>query len=63
MRADIIVVPGPCFAYVNDQGRFRIENVPSGAHTVAIWLPSGGERRGTVTVQETGEAEVTFPTL
>ncbi len=61
MRADIIVVPGPLFAYVNDHGRFRIENVPPGKHTFAVWLLSSGERRGTVVVPETGEAEVAFP--
>jgi plastocyanin len=63
MRADIIVVPGPYFAYVDNEGRFRIENVPAGTHTVAVWLPSGGERRGTVTVRATGQSEVSFPSL
>ena len=58
MRADVVVVPSRRWAYVNADGAFRIENVPAGAHTVVVWLPRRGERKGPVDVP--GEGAVSF---
>lgn len=55
MRADIIVAPTRRFALIGPDGRFRIEGVPRGTHTVRVWLPSG-ERSAVVDVPEKGTA-------
>jgi len=57
MRADIVVAPSRRFALIGPSGRFRIEKVEAGAHTVKIWLPSG-ERTATVNVPERGVAAI-----
>jgi plastocyanin len=56
MRSDIVVVPSKRFAYVDASGRFKIEDVPSGKHTVVVWLPKRGERTGDIEVSESGSA-------
>ena len=55
-RADIVVVPSRCYAYVDAQGRFRIEDAPLGKHTVIVWLPRRGERKIDVEVPARGTA-------
>jgi plastocyanin len=57
MRADIVVVPSRCFGYVDATGRFRIEDAPAGEHTVIVWLPRRGERRGEIVVPESGAVD------
>lgn len=57
MRADIIVAPSRRFALVGPGGRFRIEGVDAGVHTVKVWLPSG-ERSTTVEVPKQGVARL-----
>jgi plastocyanin len=57
MRADIIVAPTRRFALIGPGGRFRIEGVDAGVHTVKVWLPSG-ERSTTVEVPARGVARV-----
>lgn len=56
MRADIVVVPTRRWGYVDAQGRFRIEDVPAGRHTVVLWLPRRGERKVEVEVPPKGAA-------
>jgi len=53
MRADIVVAPTRRFALIGPGGRFRIENVDAGVHTVKLWLPSG-ERTTTADVPKHG---------
>jgi plastocyanin len=60
MRADIVVAPSRRFGMVGPSGRFRIDDVASGTHTIKVWLPSG-ERSATVEVPPQGVALV--PTL
>jgi plastocyanin len=57
MRADIIVAPSRRFTMIGPSGRFRIEDVGAGAHTVKVWLPSG-ERTAAVQVPAQGVALV-----
>jgi plastocyanin len=57
MRADIVVVPSRCFGYVDATGRFRIEDAPAGKHTLIVWLPRRGERRGEIAVPESGAVD------
>ena len=57
MRADIVVAPTRRFALIGPGGRFRIENVEAGVHTVKLWLPSG-ERTATADVPARGAAVI-----
>jgi hypothetical protein len=56
MRSDIVVVPSRRYGYVDAQGKFLIDRVPAGKHTVVVWLPRRGERTGEVVVPEEGPA-------
>jgi plastocyanin len=60
MRGDIVVAPSRQFGMVGPSGRFRIDDVAPGTHTIKVWLPSG-ERSATVEVPPRGGA--TVPTL
>jgi hypothetical protein len=53
-------VPSRRFGMVGPSGRFRIDDVAPGLHTIKVWLPSG-ERSTTVEVPPQGVAIV--PTL
>jgi len=61
MRGDIIVAPSHRFALIGPSGRFRIEDVDAGNHTVKVWLSASGEHSGTVEVPKQGVARL--PTL
>jgi plastocyanin len=39
MAASVLVVPGPSFAAVDAQGRFRLEGVAPGKRTLVVWAP------------------------
>jgi plastocyanin len=60
MRADIVVAPSRRYGMVGPSGRFRIDDVAPGMHTIKVWLPSG-ERSATIEVPPQGVALV--PTL
>jgi plastocyanin len=44
MQGWIVVKPHPFFAVTSDTGKARIENVPSGKHTVEVWHPVLGKQ-------------------
>lgn len=50
MNAQIMVVPGPLFAKADDQGNFKLENVPPGRHTIGAWTPNAKPVSTTVDV-------------
>ena len=56
MRCDIVVVPSKRYGYVDAAGRFQIDDVPPGKHTVVVWLPRRGERTGEIAVSASGSA-------
>ncbi|HXH07240.1 MAG TPA: carboxypeptidase regulatory-like domain-containing protein [Vicinamibacterales bacterium] len=60
MSAFILVFGHPYFAVTDDQGRYRIADVPAGTYTVAVWNEAvpGESRR--VVVPEGGDVEVNF---
>ena len=58
MRAAILVVENPFWAQPDAEGRFRMEGVPVGEHTLVVWHADRGEREVTVRVPEAGVARV-----
>jgi plastocyanin len=55
MNAEVLVVPGPLFAQVDAQGRFRLDNVPAGKHTVVAW--AARSQPVSKTVEVSGDTE------
>ncbi len=62
MQAFVVVSDHPYFATTGEQGRFRIENVPTGSFELSTWHPHYGEKREEITVEEaaTVEIEITY---
>ena len=59
MGAWIIVASHPYYALTDDEGRFRIPDVPRGPHTVEVWHELLGTKRIPVTVGASGVVHVT----
>jgi plastocyanin len=51
MEAKVKVVPSSLFARVGSDGKFRIDNVPAGTHTIVAWLPNSREVKTQVKVE------------
>ncbi|HEY3883944.1 MAG TPA: hypothetical protein VGL62_01960 [Vicinamibacterales bacterium] len=63
MNAFILVFAHRYFAVTDDDGRYRLDNVPPGAYTVEVWneLLRGDPPKRTVSIDETGgEADADF---
>lgn len=60
MTSRVLVVPTGFFATTDAAGAFRIDGVPPGRYPIVAWHPSGGERRGEVTVEANRAAAVSF---
>jgi plastocyanin len=58
MRAAIVVVENPYWAQPDEEGRFRIEGVPAGTHTLVGWHVDRGDLEVEVTVTAGGTARV-----
>jgi plastocyanin len=50
MSAYILVVDTPYYAVTDQQGRYRIANVPPGTYTLHAWHESGADLTQTVTI-------------
>ncbi len=59
MRAWIVVASHPYYALTDDEGRFRLPDVPQGPHTLGVWHEVLGTRRVPVTVGASGDVTVT----
>lgn len=61
-RAYVGVFSHPFFAVTDDSGRYRIEGLPAGAYTLAVWHERFGEKTLELTVSpyETKTADFTF---
>ena len=57
MRAAIVVTENP-FAAVVENGRFRLEGVPTGTYTLVVWHPDLGSVEREVPVPAGGTARV-----
>lgn len=55
-----IVFAHPFFAVTDADGRFRIEGIPPGTYTVAIWNEAATAESRTVVVSAGSEADVGF---
>jgi plastocyanin len=60
MSAFVLVFAHRYFAVTDDQGRYRIENVPPGTYTVVAWNEAMSTEPRRVTVPESGEVELSF---
>ncbi len=59
MRAWIVVASHPYYALSDDEGRFRLPDVPQGPHTLGVWHEVLGTRRVPVTIGAAGDVTVT----
>lgn len=59
MRARIVVASHPYYALTDDDGRFRLPDLPQGPHTLEVWHELLGTKRVPVSVGATGEVNVT----
>ena len=56
MRAWIIVLPTRAYAVTDEEGKYRIEDLPPGKHRVKIWHERLGEREAEVEIPPRGTA-------
>lgn len=63
MRAWIVVASHPYYALTDDDGRFRLPDVPLGPHALEVWHEVLGSTRVPISVGASGSVEstVTFP--
>lgn len=59
MRAWIVVASHPYYALTDEEGQFRLPDLPRGPHILEVWHEALGTRRLPVTVGESGEVAVT----
>jgi hypothetical protein len=61
MSAFILVFAHRYFVVTDDEGRFRLENLPPGTYTVIAWNESASQESRRVAVPESGgEVEADF---
>ncbi len=60
MNAYIIVFSHPFFAMTDNEGRYRIENVPPGTYGVIAWNEGTSSETRPITVPDGGVAELDF---
>jgi plastocyanin len=62
MNAFILVFGHRFFAVTDDEGRYRIDNVPPGTYTLVVWNEAirGDAPRRTITMGETGDVDADF---
>lgn len=60
MSSYIVVKGNPYFAVTDENGRFKIENVPAGSYKIEAWQEKLGKKTGEVTVKSKEEAAVEF---
>ena len=51
MEAYVVVLQNPFFATTDQTGHFRIDNVPPGSYSLAVWAPKGHAPAKPITVE------------
>src|SRR3989339_624106 len=60
MSSFIVIKANPYFAVTNENGQFKIENVPAGTYKIEAWQEKLGKKAGDVTVKSKEEVVVDF---
>ena len=60
MNAFVLVFSHPFFAVTDDEGRYRIENVPPGTYSVIAWNEGVSSEPRPATISDGGAAELDF---
>ncbi|MCZ6681220.1 MAG: carboxypeptidase regulatory-like domain-containing protein [Candidatus Poribacteria bacterium] len=60
MKAWIIVTEHPYYALTDEEGQFRLENVPEGSYRIKAWHEELGEQVQEVTVQVNQDVGIDF---
>ncbi len=60
MNAFILVFSHPFFAMTDDDGRYRIDNVPPGTYNVIAWNEGDSSEPRQAVVPDGGAAELDF---
>ncbi len=60
MSAFVVVKANPYFCVTDENGRFKIENVPAGSYKIEAWQEKLGKKTGDVTVKSNADAVVDF---
>ncbi len=60
MTGYIVVVPTPYFALTDDEGNYKIDNVPDGAYSVVAWHEGVKSQTKPVNVAGSGKADFTL---
>ena len=60
MSAFIFVFAHPYFDVTDAQGRYRIDGIPAGTHTLVLWNETIDPETRQVTITDGGEVEVNF---
>lgn len=60
MSSFIVVKANPYFSVTDENGRFKIENVPAGSYKIEAWQEKLGKKTADVTVKSKEEAAVDF---
>jgi hypothetical protein len=60
MSAFVLVFSHRYFATTDDDGRYRINNIPSGTYAVVAWHDGADRETRTVTIPDGGSVELDF---
>ncbi len=60
MEAYVVVLQNPYFAVVDAQGHYKIDNVPPGSYSLAVWAPKGKAPAKPITVDAAKPATADF---
>jgi hypothetical protein len=61
MRGLILVLSTPYFVVTNEQGQFRLTNLPAGRHSLKAWIDSKTTREQPVQLKDAETVHANFP--